>query len=1249
MMGPRFRQGSCRLCLWESNSLWDIFGELAERRNFARKIQACVNIIVSKDDGLSSLICPNCIYKIELFYDFQTSCKRSDDLQKRYNGVEDAGCGDCDAAEDGLPGTALHCAVSNSHKDAQGPVETIDIKEEPIDDDDGDEAAVEGVDDEQFEDAEVEIEVVAVAQDRTAEGTTATEQQQQQQKEKGRGEEVVSGNGSCLQLTPPRSPSVASEATYSASESGSSTERNSPEQQQQEGEERAEGRCSDLSREGGGSICRYCAKWHPDPQTCQEHERSCPRRSGADGHQQQQQQQEEVEEETAAAVPLRPPPPPGKYSNRCRFCTKWFQKTSVCRVHERECAPLHGYAAPELASGRGSGKRCRSCSALFLSKAGRGIHEYHCFRRERQIQSGELPPVAPGAAEPQSQSTALRRLPPTPKYCNQCRFCRRYFPRVPLRRLHEAQCGPRFGYRPSTTTPQTVSSPPCEGAGERQCSYCGKRFKTLAGRNGHEHYCRRRPLPTRHNLAANQCRYCHARYLSRSHRLSHELSCAEASGWLDGPKADAALQAGGRDAVKCRYCGKGHLKWRSLLTHEFHCRRKVPPRGEAGPQLAAEAGPQVTAEANTQVAAEADTQDATEAAVEVVEPSAPEVAEAPAPPGDTGSSGDNDKDESFSPSGSTASGDKRQGSLNRCNRCHKWCKTKHGRKLHEEYCSRNFHMTIAGRWYKCSYCSRVFLRRCSCVMHERHCPQATDRTCDSGTVGRAAVSVVPERREQQLGSTACDGAQLRGGSTDEREVIFPGLSQSERKRKNVDSPSCLPSAANAKEMDVCMCRYCDKAFKYRECLRTHEVKCGAIAAYQYSTPPHRSPTFFTCPLCRKAFKFRRKLHNHWKVCRARTSVVAEAGELNREAKSTRAIPERLEGSGGGGGVTAPFGTESSPGEDRVEWRGWPSGYSQTVVDSLTDDDSVTSVADSSGLSCKLCHKDFCSRVLLELHTLNECVYQRIRNDHAYAQCESPSVDESTLMRMARVELQRLLLCSCCGRIFGDRQELSDHELAERQRHGQTSTEARDQSSGDLEATHVQKRIKLAEATRELGLHLEGRGQQESNCRVEQLTANYQAVPATDKLEDADSRRESNKNCLLQEILLDGDCQQLLQNLTSEEKMKQVYSEDSDQKLEIKKEEIDFQHLESQHLESANGERGLSNKSVLQTLVKNNSDCKQEHLKDDPGKKVPSTNSGLEQESQRVIVHPQHQECISDDDKWQLQNKMPNLAHLLQQQ
>ncbi|XP_049801259.1 uncharacterized protein LOC126236196 isoform X1 [Schistocerca nitens] len=67
--------------------------------------------------------------------------------------------------------------------------------------------------------------------------------------------------------------------------------------------------------------------------------------------------------------------------------------------------------------------------------------------------------------------------------------------------------------------------------------------------------------------------------------------------------------------------------------------------------------------------------------------------------------------------------------------------------------------------------------------------------------------------------------------------------------------------------------------------------------------------------------------------------------------------------------------------------------------------------------CRHCRKKFVSKILRQLHYLNECVFRRVRHDHGYAQGQTHKVTEQTLMRMAKVHLHRLHICTKCNNIF----------------------------------------------------------------------------------------------------------------------------------------------------------------------------------------------------------------------------------------
>lgn len=88
MEGLIFSEDLCRLCLWRSNKLLQIFGEEGELQGIPMKIGMCLPISVTRDDVLPKLICSQCIYKLEMFSEFRNSCVRSEQLLKRYTSHE---------------------------------------------------------------------------------------------------------------------------------------------------------------------------------------------------------------------------------------------------------------------------------------------------------------------------------------------------------------------------------------------------------------------------------------------------------------------------------------------------------------------------------------------------------------------------------------------------------------------------------------------------------------------------------------------------------------------------------------------------------------------------------------------------------------------------------------------------------------------------------------------------------------------------------------------------------------------------------------------------------------------------------------------------------------------------------------------------------------------------------------------------------------------------------------------------------
>jgi len=60
----------CRLCLVKDNVNVTIFADSSDVRQIFLKISACLPVKVSQDDNLPKHICDNCLYKVDLLYQF---------------------------------------------------------------------------------------------------------------------------------------------------------------------------------------------------------------------------------------------------------------------------------------------------------------------------------------------------------------------------------------------------------------------------------------------------------------------------------------------------------------------------------------------------------------------------------------------------------------------------------------------------------------------------------------------------------------------------------------------------------------------------------------------------------------------------------------------------------------------------------------------------------------------------------------------------------------------------------------------------------------------------------------------------------------------------------------------------------------------------------------------------------------------------------------------------------------------------
>ncbi|XP_046989344.1 uncharacterized protein LOC124594908 [Schistocerca americana] len=75
----------CRLCLWKTAPLIPIFGS----NNLYEKITQLVPISIHPGNGLSQLICGECLYKVELFNEFRSSALKCDKMQQDYRQLWD--------------------------------------------------------------------------------------------------------------------------------------------------------------------------------------------------------------------------------------------------------------------------------------------------------------------------------------------------------------------------------------------------------------------------------------------------------------------------------------------------------------------------------------------------------------------------------------------------------------------------------------------------------------------------------------------------------------------------------------------------------------------------------------------------------------------------------------------------------------------------------------------------------------------------------------------------------------------------------------------------------------------------------------------------------------------------------------------------------------------------------------------------------------------------------------------------------
>lgn len=79
----------CRICLEEGvhTSIFTTDFQMTP----AEMIMLCAKVKVSKNDGMPSVICNNCIYRLGTAYHFKQQCENSDIRLKQYLGIMDKG------------------------------------------------------------------------------------------------------------------------------------------------------------------------------------------------------------------------------------------------------------------------------------------------------------------------------------------------------------------------------------------------------------------------------------------------------------------------------------------------------------------------------------------------------------------------------------------------------------------------------------------------------------------------------------------------------------------------------------------------------------------------------------------------------------------------------------------------------------------------------------------------------------------------------------------------------------------------------------------------------------------------------------------------------------------------------------------------------------------------------------------------------------------------------------------------------
>ena len=151
-----------------------------------------------------------------------------------------------------------------------------------------------------------------------------------------------------------------------------------------------------------------------------------------------------------------------------RHCAKNKQEAAADSPGKQPCAVKDGIVATETVSSVVVEEKpvdklvypCSICGRTFEQKKGRSAHEVYCRR-----------PNKAKPATPKSKTS----------YC--CRTCGQALDCVSSLDAHERLCRP--------AVKQSVDCTPTKSSDEAHlpCRYCGKLFKSTAGRGGHEHFC----------------------------------------------------------------------------------------------------------------------------------------------------------------------------------------------------------------------------------------------------------------------------------------------------------------------------------------------------------------------------------------------------------------------------------------------------------------------------------------------------------------------------------------------------------------------------------------------------------------------------------------------------------------------------------------------------------------------------------------------------------------------------------------